>query len=473
MRRPFATITVLFLAVIGLSGQISDGGAGFSRGSSSLTSENTWSGEQTFRETISLNNTAPLQGVGKLVIDPRDTPQWAAGTTYSVGDVVQPTTLYQVNDYGVANSNTYTYGLFECTSITTGISAGSEPAWGTVGTTVTDGGVTWTRRGGQRRVFEIYDISSAGRTTGVPVAWFDAMGQFKSFRAITLGGTSNGIAPPSEDYTLWPPIVPNTGSFGGSWLGVVPDGDGQVGFGFNAYAFPSTCWAFQIVDGTPLTPASQKELFAIGRYGGMFWSGTSGGHTLDSTIPDGDTTNYTISLQPNTSNISLDIYNGATAARIGGKLANSATGVGNVGASGPDDLKTYTLPANALNSNGKGVKIRAYGTTANNANAKTVALVFGSQTVITKSLKVSVAGTWSIDANIVRSGASTQDVYVEATNNNGTALATADGETVFRQAAFVAGTQTETSTIVIKCQSTVSTGDSDIIHEGFLVEYLN
>lgn len=48
MRRPFATITVLILAVIGLSGQISDGGAGFSRGSSSLTSDNTWNGAQTY-----------------------------------------------------------------------------------------------------------------------------------------------------------------------------------------------------------------------------------------------------------------------------------------------------------------------------------------------------------------------------------------------------------------------------------------
>lgn len=265
----------------GYSAPGSAGGGGVS-----LSDANTWTAAQTNRQTLSVENTAPLIGVGKLVIDPRDTPLWQASTAYALGAVVQRSSYPEENDYGLGNANAYTYGVFECTTAGTS-HASTEPAWGTVGTTVTDGTVTWTRRGGQRRVFEIWDMSAAGRSTGIPVAWFDAMGQFKSVRAITLGGTSNGMT--GEDYTLWPAMVPNTGTFGGSWLNIVPDGATQAGIAFNAYGFPTTCWPFQIADGTPLLPASQKELFAIGRRGGLFWTGTSGGHTLDSNGPDIDT----------------------------------------------------------------------------------------------------------------------------------------------------------------------------------------
>lgn len=58
-------------------------------------------------------------------------PTWLAITPYSVGDSVVPTV-----------SNNYQY---VATSITTGISGGTQPTWPTVvGNTVVDGGVTWT-----------------------------------------------------------------------------------------------------------------------------------------------------------------------------------------------------------------------------------------------------------------------------------------------------------------------------------------
>lgn len=286
MRRSIILLSALGCALMVLSGQISDMGSGYSRGNASVGGTNTWAGEQTYRDTIELRHTAPLSGTGKIVIDPRDTPLWAAATTYAVGAVVQPTTLNQVFDYGTVNSNSYTYGLFECTAITTGISAGSEPAWGTVGTTVVDGGVTWTRRGGQRRVFEIWDVSSAGRSLNVPVAWFDAMGQFKSYRSISLGGTSNAMT--GEDFTLWPAMVPGSGTFGGAWFNATADGNNQVGFAWNSHS-SSSGWPFQLVNGTQLIPASQTELFAIGKDGGLFWTGTVAGHACNITEPDTDT----------------------------------------------------------------------------------------------------------------------------------------------------------------------------------------
>lgn len=154
-----------------------------------------------------------------------------------------------------------------------------------------------------------------------------------------------------------------------------------------------------------------------------------------------------------------------------GFLSIDTTGVGNVGASGPDDLQTYTLAASSLTTTNRCIKVRAYGTTANNANAKTVRLVIGPTptAIITKQLTASVAGTWSIEARICRTGASTQDYFAEAHNFGGTTVSSTDGATVQDLAAFGTLTQTETNALVIKTQSTVSTSNNDIISEGLQV----
>lgn len=144
----------------------------------------------------------------------------------------------------------------------------------------------------------------------------------------------------------------------------------------------------------------------------------------------------------------------------GGTLNLTSTGVGNVGA-GTDDLITYSLPANALTASGRGLRIRAWGITANNGNAKTVTLDFGSQVVMTQALTTSIAGTWRIDAIIARTGASTQDVFAELLQ-----LAT-----IVHKQTITAGTQTETGAITIKCTGT-ATSNNDIVNEGLLVEFL-
>jgi hypothetical protein len=162
----------------------------------------------------------------------------------------------------------------------------------------------------------------------------------------------------------------------------------------------------------------------------------------------------------------------AVSVRVGGDLAADSTGVGNTGACGPDDLQSYTLPANTLVFANRGLKIRAYGTTANNANAKTVRLVFGGTTVLTKQLTASVAGTWEFEAVVLRTGASAQDIFSEAANFGGTTVSSTDGATVQNLGAFATATETETAAIVIKTQCTTATADSDIVSQGLVVEYL-
>lgn len=184
--------------------------------------------------------------------------------------------------------------------------------------------------------------------------------------------------------------------------------------------------------------------------GGQFWS--SGGNI------------YTYSG----TNTSGQLYS------IAGTLAVVTTAVGNVGASGPDDLQTTPLSANSLTVTNRCVDIKVAGTVANNANAKTVRLTIGPTptVLITKQLNVSLAGcTWKLEATVCRTGASTQDYFAEAWNSCGTTVSSTDGPTVLYQSAFGTLTQTESAAQVIKSQSTVSTADNDIVSELLKVSY--
>lgn len=75
---------------------------------------------------------------------------WTASRTYALGDFVRP----------VANNGF----CYQATAVTTGIAAGSEPAWPTTeGLAVVDGGVTWTCR--KRSLW----LASIARTVGTMV----------------------------------------------------------------------------------------------------------------------------------------------------------------------------------------------------------------------------------------------------------------------------------------------------------------
>lgn len=77
--------------------------------------------------------------------------------------------------------------------------------------------------------------------------------------------------------------------------------------------------------------------------------------------------------------------------------------VGNVG-TGTDPLQSYTLPSRSMNENQDQLDIVAAGTYANNANAKTVALAFGTENIVSQTLTVSAAGSWRIDAKVTCAG---------------------------------------------------------------------
>lgn len=145
-------------------------------------------------------------------------------------------------------------------------------------------------------------------------------------------------------------------------------------------------------------------------------------------------------------------------------LSVNTTAVGNVGA-GEDDLMTYALAASKVVNTGAGIRVRAWGTSANNANAKTLKAYFGSAAVISQSLTASIAGRWYAEYTAIRTGLSAQDVAGRVSEG----LVTL-GTGKFSQEIGTA-TQTETGALTIKLTGTATT-DNDIVQEGMTVEFL-
>lgn len=133
------------------------------------------------------------------------------------------------------------------------------------------------------------------------------------------------------------------------------------------------------------------------------------------------------------------------------------TNVGNVGA-GEDNLQTYTVPADTLYT-GRAIDIKAWGSCANNANAKTVKLYFGSLALLSHNLTISQAGTWRINATVIATGDNTQGYSATLLQGGTTTLMNVTSGT---------HTQNDGSSIVIKCTGT-GVANNDIVQEGMLV----
>lgn len=81
---------------------------------------------------------------------------------------------------------------------------------------------------------------------------------------------------------------------------------------------------------------------------------------------------------------------------------NNTSGIGNAVDTTDDTVYTYTLPANALNANGKGIKVRASCNTAGNGNNKTFKIWFAGATVSTSGVIASNGQAAVIEADITR-----------------------------------------------------------------------
>lgn len=134
------------------------------------------------------------------------------------------------------------------------------------------------------------------------------------------------------------------------------------------------------------------------------------------------------------------------------------TQVGNVGG-GEDDLITDTLAAKALQRVGASIRATFWGAIANNANAKTFRVYFGTQVCLTFSMPASVARVWCAVLEVFRTGANTQK-YVCTLNGDATTVLDEEHGTA---------AQTDTAAITVKCTGQATAND-DITQAGMRLE---
>ncbi len=173
---------------------------------------------------------------------------------------------------------------------------------------------------------------------------------------------------------------------------------------------------------------------------------------------------YTNFMLRNLRNCAMVMGMGNGLAHLVGNAFTGTTAVGNVGGS-EGNLITYKLPASSMNRAKRGIRIKVWLTTANNANAKTFKLYFGSQIIHTSTLTISVAGKCFVDAVVYSTGSNTQKwaSFVATNGAAGVALNEIESGTA---------SQVDTAAIVIKGTGS-GTEDNDIICDLMSVDWID
>lgn len=128
-------------------------------------------------------------------------------------------------------------------------------------------------------------------------------------------------------------------------------------------------------------------------------------------------------------------------------------------------LNTLTLKANAFNANGKAVTIRAWGTTAANANAKNLKVYFGTTAVATVTGSTASGKDYNISMTVVRTGSNTQ---------SGVASIMIDTATSATMAVNGAIAETDSADIVITVKSAnTAAAAASATGKGMVAEFTN
>lgn len=138
------------------------------------------------------------------------------------------------------------------------------------------------------------------------------------------------------------------------------------------------------------------------------------------TIPDATTTMVGTDVTQTLTNKTLDdcLINGGggsdTVYPMGTDVQTTAGSTTAV--TSEENLITYTLPANALDATGRGLRIKAAGSTAANTNVKTIRLYFGSTVVMSNNVTTTPnAAGWEFECEIFRTSATTEKAIARGT----------------------------------------------------------
>lgn len=225
----------------------------------------------------------------------------------------------------------------------------------------------------------------------------------------------------------------------------------------NAYASDAATWKYR-------TTGYARRLLIKDE--GMFLEHAESG-TIDDDITWiidlGTMLNGNVHIGPYTADGRLAIQPNNTVdnAQVGGLTKVDVTAVGNVG-TGEDTLASKNVIANTLGVSAQSVTFEAFGTTANNANVKTLRVRFGTagvNLVASRTLTASVAGSWHVRGTIYRTSAATQKsvtVFHDGTTSEVDIVTTLD--------------QTLTGDVLLKITGE-ATSNNDIVLEGFKITW--
>jgi hypothetical protein len=181
--------------------------------------------------------------------------------------------------------------------------------------------------------------------------------------------------------------------------------------------------------------------------------------------------NVGASGNPPSSAVAGDVYKAGTVLKIStgsawvpvgtGTASVQTTPAGNIGA-GEDDLLSDSIDANTLEAGGL-VRISASGTTANNANAKTLDFYLGSTARLVCLLTTSIAADWFATVLIYRVGINSQRYVCRVDEVN---QATGAVRSFFAQGTAA---ETETAAIAVKFTGT-ATANNDITQNAMALE---
>lgn len=145
-----------------------------------------------------------------------------------------------------------------------------------------------------------------------------------------------------------------------------------------------------------------------------------------------------------------------------GMLSANFTSTGNTADTTEDTLLSFSLPAKTLSTANKGLRIKAWGHCATNADNKTMKLYFGSEVITTPTAATSNKN-WNLELEVYKTGSSTQVVF-------GTGLVDVTPVTPL----VTTGAETDTTAITIKVTGQAGTANAnDVIAKGLTIEMIN
>lgn len=146
-----------------------------------------------------------------------------------------------------------------------------------------------------------------------------------------------------------------------------------------------------------------------------------------------------------------------------GTILVDTTSAGNVGG-GEDTLMTFDLPADSLSTDGKVIRLTAWGKTGATANVKTIKLHFGATVIRQVGASAINDKDWLILGIVVRTGASAQDAI-------GTEIVDSVSLNTHSEPA-----EDTTGAITIKLTGQDNDGvplDNAVVAQGLMIEFLN